>query len=88
MSKRLIKLYPSLQELIASLCTAVVVEDGKLNKQQTSHDDILDSFRLSLWNYEPPKNLIINNKIVLPDNMGMPDLLLSLTMNAEMIFLG
>jgi len=55
MSKRLIKIHPSLQKLIVSLRTAVVIDDWKLDKQQTSHDDILDSFRLSLCNYEPPK---------------------------------
>ncbi len=57
MSKRLIRIYPSLQKLIISLRTAVVIDDWKLDKQQTSHDDILDSFRLALCNYDPPKNL-------------------------------
>jgi hypothetical protein len=56
MSKRFIKIRPSLQKLIVSLRTAVVIDDWKLDKQQTSHDDILDSFRLSLCNYDPPKN--------------------------------
>ena len=55
MSKRLIKIYPSLQQLIVSLRTAVVVDEWKLDKQQTSYDDMLDSLRLSLCNYEPPK---------------------------------
>ena len=55
-SKRFIKIHPSLQKLIVSLRTAVVSDDWKLDKQQTSHDDILDSFRLSLCNYELPKN--------------------------------
>lgn len=31
----------------------------KLDKQQTSHHDILDSFRLALCNYELPKKCII-----------------------------
>jgi hypothetical protein len=57
MSKRMIKIYPTLQKLIVSLRTATVSEEWKLDKQQTSHHDILDSFRLSLCNYEPPKNL-------------------------------
>jgi hypothetical protein len=57
MSKRFIKIHPSLQKLVVSLRTAVVIDDWKLDKQQTSHDDILDSFRLALCNYEPPKNL-------------------------------
>ena len=56
MSKRLIKIHPSLQKLIVSLRTAVVIDDWKLDKQQTSHDDILDSFRLALCNYELPRN--------------------------------
>jgi hypothetical protein len=46
MSKRLIRIHPSLQKLIVSLRTAIVIDDWKLDKQQTSHDDILDSFRL------------------------------------------
>jgi hypothetical protein len=56
MAKKFIKIHPSLQKLIISLRTAIVIDDWKLDKQQTSHDDILDSFRLSLCNYEPPKN--------------------------------
>ena len=56
MSKRFIKIHPSLQQLIVSLRTAVVIDDWKLDKQQTSHHDILDSFRLALCNYELPKN--------------------------------
>jgi hypothetical protein len=56
MSKRLIRIHPTLQKLIVSLRTAVVIDDWKLDKQQTSHDDILDSFRLALCNYEPLKN--------------------------------
>jgi hypothetical protein len=52
MSKRFIKIHPSLQKLIVSLRTAIVSDDWKLDKQQTSHDDILDSLRLALCNYE------------------------------------
>jgi hypothetical protein len=55
-SKWFIKIRSSLQKLIVSLRTAVVIDDWKFDKQQTSHDDILDSFILSLCNYEPPKN--------------------------------
>ena len=55
MSKRFIKIHPSLQKLIVSLRTAVVIDDWKLDKQQTSFDDILDSMRLALCNYELPK---------------------------------
>jgi hypothetical protein len=57
MSKKLIQIHPSLQKLIVSLRTAIVIDDWKLDKQQTSHDDMLDSFRLSLCNYEPPRNI-------------------------------
>ena len=55
MSKRFIKIHPSLQKLIVSLRTAVVIDDWKLDKQQTSHHDTLDSLRLSLCNYELPQ---------------------------------
>ena len=56
MSKRFIKIHPSLQQLIVSLRTAVVIDDWKLDKQQTSHHDVIDSLRLSLCNYELPRN--------------------------------
>jgi hypothetical protein len=56
MSKRMIKIHSSLQKLIVSLRNATVLEEWKLDKQNTSHNDILDSFRLALCNYEPPKN--------------------------------
>jgi hypothetical protein len=44
-SKRLIKIHPSLQDLSVSLRTVIVSVGWKLDKQQTSHDDILDAFR-------------------------------------------
>ena len=56
MSNNLIKIHPSLQKLIISLRTAIVSDVWKLDKQQTSHHDTLDSFRLALCNYEFPKN--------------------------------
>ena len=56
LSKRLVKIHPSLQKLIVSLRTATVSDEWKLDKQQTSHHDTLDSLRLSLCNYELPKN--------------------------------
>ena len=56
MSKRFIKIHPSLQKLIVSLRTAIVSDGWKLDKQLTSHHDILDSFRLALCNYELPKS--------------------------------
>ena len=56
MSKRFIKIHPSLQKLIVSLRTAIVSDEWKLDKQQTSHHDILDSFRLACCNYELPNS--------------------------------
>jgi hypothetical protein len=56
MSKRFIKIHPTLQELIVSLRTAIVSDDWKLDKQQSSNNDQLDSLRLSLCNYEFPKH--------------------------------
>ena len=56
MSKRFIKIHPSLQKLIVSLRTAIVSDEWKLDKQQTSYHDTLDSFQLALCNYEFPKN--------------------------------
>lgn len=58
MSKRYIKIHPSLQKLIVSLQTAVVSDEWKLDKQQTSHDDILNSFRLALRKYASKEFLI------------------------------
>ena len=54
-SKRFIKIHQSLQRLIVSLRTAIMSDEWKLDKQQTSYDDVLDSFRLALMNYELPK---------------------------------
>ena len=56
MSKRFIKIHPSLQRLIVSMRTAIVSDDWKLDKQQSSQHDTLDSFQLALCNYELPKN--------------------------------
>ena len=52
MSKKFIKIHPSLQKLIVSLRTAIVSDEWKLYKQQTSYHDIVDSLRLALSNYE------------------------------------
>ena len=56
MSKRFIKIHPSLQQLIVSLRTAIVTDDWRLDKQQTSHYDTLDALRLACLNYELPRN--------------------------------
>lgn len=55
MSKRFIKIRSSLQELIVSLRTAAVLDDWKLDKYQTSHDNVLDAFRLACLNFELPR---------------------------------
>ena len=56
MSKRFIKIHPSLQQLIVSLRTAIVTDDWRLDKQQTSHYDTLDALSLACLNYELPRN--------------------------------
>ena len=56
MSKKIHQDTSFLQKLIVSLRTAVVLDDWKLDKQQKSHVDTLDSFRLSLCNYELPNH--------------------------------
>ena len=55
MSKRMVKVHHTLQELLVSLRTAVVLDEWKLDKYQTIHDDVLDAFRLACLNYETPK---------------------------------
>lgn len=52
MSKRLVKIHSCLQDLLVSLRTAIVLDAWKLDKYQTSHDDLLDGFRLACLNYE------------------------------------
>jgi hypothetical protein len=52
LSARRLRIYPSFTKLITSLRTAQVINDKwSLDKEQTSYNDILDSFRLSLLNY-------------------------------------
>jgi hypothetical protein len=41
-------IHPRLTKLITSLRTAVENGEGMLDKDATSHDDLLDAFRLSL----------------------------------------
>lgn len=53
MQKRMIKIHPSLNNLLVSLRTARAVE-GKLDKTETVFDDLLDGLRLSLCNYDKP----------------------------------
>lgn len=43
-----IAINPTYNKLIAALRTAVEKGDGSLDKESTSHDDLFDSFRLSL----------------------------------------
>ena len=52
LSARRLRIHPSFTKLITSLRTAQVLNDKwSLDKEQTSYNDILDSFRLSLLNY-------------------------------------
>ena len=51
----LIAIHPTFEKLITSLRTAVANE-YKLQKEETSYDDILDAFRLSLQFYKRAKN--------------------------------
>jgi hypothetical protein len=50
----LIAIHPSFDKLLTSLRTAVAT-DYKLDKEQTSFNDILDAFRLSLQFYNRKK---------------------------------
>lgn len=56
MSKRSFKIHSSLQNLIVSLRTVVVMNDWKLDKCQISYDDLLDAFILACLNYETPRS--------------------------------
>jgi hypothetical protein len=51
LEKRYIHIDKRFDKLITSLRTAIA-NDGILDKQQTSFNDILDSFRLVLWLYQ------------------------------------
>jgi hypothetical protein len=44
-------LHPSFNKLIVALRTAVEKGEGTLDKEATSHSDVLDAFRLSLMRY-------------------------------------
>jgi hypothetical protein len=49
-----------LQQLIVSLrTTATVLVGWKLDKYQTSNDDILNAFRLAYCNYELPDQMML-----------------------------
>ena len=50
----LIAIHPTFEKLLTSLRTAIANE-YKLDKEQTSYDDILDAFRLSLQFYKRGK---------------------------------
>ena len=44
----MVAIHPRHNKLITALRTAVEKGDGSLDKEATSHDDLFDSFRLSL----------------------------------------
>lgn len=50
----LVAIHPSFEKLLTSLRTAVANE-YKLSKEETSYNDILDAFRLSLQFYKRSK---------------------------------
>ena len=50
------KIISSDRDQILEILDRKLVEISNLDMQQTSYDDLLDSFRLSLCNYELPKN--------------------------------
>ena len=50
-SQSTIAINPKFDKLITSLRTAVEKEEGTLDKDATSYDDIFDAFRLSLHFY-------------------------------------
>ena len=45
-----VTIHPRYNKLITALRTAVENEEGSLDKEATSHDDLFDSFRLELIN--------------------------------------
>jgi hypothetical protein len=51
----LIAIHPTFDKLLTSLRTAVANE-YRLDKTETSYDDILDAFRLSLTSYKRAKD--------------------------------
>jgi Terminase RNaseH-like domain len=51
LENKYLHLHPKFDKLLTSLRTAIAT-DGILDKQQTSFNDILDSFRLVLWLYK------------------------------------
>jgi hypothetical protein len=53
-SSSLVAIHPSFEKLLTSLRTAVANE-YKLDKEQTSYNDILDAFRLALTFYKRSK---------------------------------
>jgi hypothetical protein len=50
----LIAIHPSFNKLLTALRTAVA-QEYKLQKEETSYDDVLDAFRLSLQSYKRTK---------------------------------
>lgn len=54
LQKHMVRIHPRLSELLVALRTARAV-DGRLDKTETSYSDVLDAFRLSLCNYETPR---------------------------------
>ena len=53
-------IHPRFNKLITALRTAVEKGDGTLDKEATSHDDLFDSFQLSLQFWHEQKYSIIS----------------------------
>jgi hypothetical protein len=55
LSAHQIRINPTFSKLITSLRTALVNDSWSLDKEQTSFDDILDSFQMCCLNYHRAK---------------------------------
>ena len=64
-ARPLIGINSRFDKLIISLRTAVSNDKGQLDKEQTSHSDVLDSFRLALKHFKVKKQETNNRPIML-----------------------
>ena len=52
----MVAIHPRFKELITALCTAVENGEGILDKESTSHGDLMDAFRMSLLFWHQKKD--------------------------------
>ncbi len=52
----MVAIHPRFNELITALCTAVENGEGILDKEATSHGDLMDAFRMSLLFWHQKKD--------------------------------